>query len=434
VTDANPAAALLAAIRTNDTAAVRTVLERTPEVRARINEPLPGLPFDTTPLLGAVGKRNQEMIDVLIGAGADINVKSGWWAGGFGVLDTADPSLVPFLIERGAHIDAPAAAHLGMLDRLKELVSRDPALVHARGGDGQTPLHTAATVEIARYLVDAGADIDARDIDHESTPAQYMLRDRADVARYLVGRGCRTDILMASALGDLALVRRHLDSDPEAIRTSVSDEYFPKQNPRSGGTIYIWVLGAHWTAHVAARSFGHEELLRELVDRSPLELRLTVACELGDEAAVQSLLASHPTLARSLTATDRARLVHAARNNNTAAVRLMLAAGWPVDVRGQHGGTPLHWAAWHGNLDLTRELVRHAAPLDVKDADYNLTPLGWAIYGSKHGWNCKTGDYISTVNALLDAGSTPPDVSGDIEASDEVRALLRTRAGLGDTR
>ena len=50
----------------------------------------------------------------------------------------------------------------------------------------------------------AGAEddlrIDARDIDHESTPAQYAVRERPDVARYLASRGCWTDILMAAAL------------------------------------------------------------------------------------------------------------------------------------------------------------------------------------------------------------------------------------------
>jgi hypothetical protein len=45
-----------------------------------------------------------------------------------------------------------------------------------------------------------------------------------DVARYLISRGCRTDILMASALGDVDLVRRHLDSDPTSIRMSVSEQ------------------------------------------------------------------------------------------------------------------------------------------------------------------------------------------------------------------
>ncbi len=95
---------------------------------------------------------------------------------------------------------------LGRFERVKELIEGDPALVHARGGDGQTPLHFASTVEIAGYLLDHGADIDARDIDHESTAAQYMVGHsslRHEVARSLISRGAKTDILMAAALGDL---------------------------------------------------------------------------------------------------------------------------------------------------------------------------------------------------------------------------------------
>src|SRR6185436_15083790 len=120
----------------------------------------------------------------------------------FGVLD-GDHGLVDFLIERGARVDAHAAARHGRLSTLEALVSAAAELVHARGGDGQTPLHVAASVEIAQYLVDHGADIDARDIDHESTPAQYMVRDRQAVARFLVSRGCQTDILLAAAIGDV---------------------------------------------------------------------------------------------------------------------------------------------------------------------------------------------------------------------------------------
>ena len=92
----------------------------------------------------------------------------------------------------------------------------------AHGARGLTPLHFASTVEIAQYLLDKGAQIDAIDTQHESTPAQHMIRvvqaryfphDRQDIARFLVARGCRTDILMASALGDMELVRRHLESN-----------------------------------------------------------------------------------------------------------------------------------------------------------------------------------------------------------------------------
>ena len=222
-----------------------------------------------------------------------------------------------FLVERGAVMDAHAAARLGLMPKLRELVAADPGVVHARGGDGQTPLHFASTVEVAEFLLANGADIDARDVDHESTPAQYMLRvdqrrhyphDRQDVARYLVSRGCRTDILMASALGDVDLVRRHLDTDPGCIRMSVSEEWFPKQDPRAGGTIYIWTLGAHRTAHSVARDFGHEDVFQLLMERTPEDLKLALACELGDEAVFHEFLAKHPDAAKTLSEAEQRKL------------------------------------------------------------------------------------------------------------------------------
>ena len=273
---------LASAVMAGDADAVRETLDRYPELKAALDAPMAGAPFDQQALLIAVNKGNRATIEVLLGAGADINVRSRWWAGGFGVLDSAAPALVPFLLERGATLDAHAAARLGMREALETLLSARPALVHARGGDGQTPLHFASTVEVAQLLLDRGADIDARDIDHESTPAQYMVGERQEVARYLISRGCRTDILMAAAIGDLDLVRKHLDADPACIRMRVSTAFFPKQDPRSGGTIYTWTLGADKTAHAVARERGHAEVLAELVRRSPATLQLAVAAWAAD--------------------------------------------------------------------------------------------------------------------------------------------------------
>src|SRR5262245_49851671 len=202
--------ALDRAVCANDAARVRAALEQYPALKSHLDAPLPSGAFGATPLLAAVHHGNREMVEVLLAAGADVNARSHWWAGSFGVLDD-DHGLAPFLIERGATVDVHAAARLGMLERLDALVPADPGLVHARGGDGQTPLHFASSMAIADYLLDRGADIDARDVDHESTPAQWMVRDRPVVARHLIARGCRTDLLLAAALGDAARVRRHLD-------------------------------------------------------------------------------------------------------------------------------------------------------------------------------------------------------------------------------
>src|SRR5678815_4055728 len=288
-----------------------------------------------------------------------------------------------YAIGRGAIVDVHAAARLGKMAGLRDLISANPDLVHARGGDGQTPLHFARTVEVAEFLLEHGADIDARDVDHESTPAQYMVGDRQEVARYLVQRGCKTDILLAAALGDADLVRRHLDADPECIRMRVSDEWFPMHNAKAGGTIYQWTLGWHVSAHDVARKFGHDDVLRLLMDRSPPEVRLLAACWAGDESAVRYLLGENPSLAASLSEPDRRQVANAARNNQFAAVRLRLAAGLPVDARGQHGGTPLHWAAWHGSAEMVREILRYNPPLEATDAEFKAPPLGWANHGSE---------------------------------------------------
>jgi ankyrin repeat protein len=419
-----PSAILLEAIRANDSARVAGTLEQYTELKEKLNEPLPGYFFGGTALLAAVKQRDRETIDALLRAGADINARSDWWAGSFGVLDSPS-GLEDFLIDRGARVDAHAAARLGMLDRLKELVAADPGSVHARGGDGQTPLHFASSVEIAEYLLAQGADIDMRDIDHESTPAQWMASERQEVARYLVERGCATDLLMASALGDLDLVRRHLDANPESIRMSVSEEWFPKRDPRSGGSIYIWVLGSNHTAHQVARKFGHEEVFRFLMARSPETLKLALACELGDEELFREVRANNPRLAGEFTEPDRNRLPAAAQGNNTNAVRMMLEAGSPVETQGPGGVTALHWAAFHGNVSMAREILRHSPPLEVKDLAHQGTPMDWALYGSLHGWYCETGDYAGVVTALLDAGSTTP--GENVNASEAVMAALRAR-------
>jgi ankyrin repeat protein len=413
---ANPVQLIKEAFEANDAEGLRRLLSRHPHLKEFVNQPI--CPFDSPPINWV---RSREMLDLLLDAGADINAKSRWWAGGFGILDSVEPSLASYAIERGAVITPHAAARLAMLDRLRDLISADPALVDARGGDGQTPLHFASTVEIARFLLENGADIDAQDIDHESTPAQYMVRDRQHVARFLVDRACKTDLLMAAALGDLERVRRHLNQDPDSIRMAVSERYFPKNNPRSGGHIYIWTLGQNKTPHAIARDFGHTDIFDLLMRQSPPELKFTQACALADQAAVAAMLQAHPELPRSLGDVDRQTLVNAAQDNNTPAVRLMLHAGWPVDARGRHGGTALHWAAFHGNAQMTRDILRHHPDLNDSRNDFHSTPLGWAIHGSEHGWHRKTGDYPATVQLLCEAGAAIPR---ELSGTEPVKAVL----------
>lgn len=429
----SPAELFKAAVLDSDAARLRSLLAQYPDLSAQIDQPLLDYGFGQQALFAAVQRSDRATIDVLLEAGANIRKRTDWWAGGFGVLDDCDPSLLEFLLERGAVLDAHSAARLGMLTKLKELVAADPSVIHARGGDGQTTLHFASTIEIAAFLLQNGAEIDARDVDHESTPAQYMLRvqqkrhypnDRQDIARYLVSEGCRTDILLAAALGDIDLVRRHLDSNPLSIRTNVSEEWFPKQDPRAGGTIYIWTLGARRTAHAVARDFGHEEVFDLLMQRTPEDLKLALACELGDTAAFQEFLTKNPDATKTLSEADQQKLPNAAQSNNTKAVRLMLEAGWPVNTPGEMGATALHWAGFNGNANMTRDILRFHPALELKSKEYAGTALAWAVYGSGNSWHSETGNFVATIQALLEAGAAIPPHAEDLEPSDAVLEIL----------
>ena len=129
VTSEDPLEAFTAAIKANNAALVHDVLLRHPSLKLRINEPLPNYSFDTPALVAAVQKENREMVDVLLDAGANINERTRWWAGSFGVLDCANPKLADYLISRGATVDIHAAARLGMINRVRELLTQDPQLV-----------------------------------------------------------------------------------------------------------------------------------------------------------------------------------------------------------------------------------------------------------------------------------------------------------------
>ena len=105
----------------------------------------------------------------------------------------------------------------------------------------------------------------------------------------------------------------------------------------------------------------------------------------------------------------------------------MLQAGLSAATRGPYGGTPLHWAAWHGNLALIQALLRANPPLDDTENDFHGTPVGWATHGSVHGWHRRTGNYPAVVEALLEAGAKPPATISGTDAVKEVLAVTVAR-------
>src|SRR6185437_13517505 len=89
----SPAEALKEAVCASDPVRTREILERHPELRAKIDDPLPDYAFGQHALFAAVQRSDRATVDVLLSAGANIQKRTEWWAGGFGVLDDCDPGM-----------------------------------------------------------------------------------------------------------------------------------------------------------------------------------------------------------------------------------------------------------------------------------------------------------------------------------------------------
>jgi ankyrin repeat protein len=62
---------------------------------------------------------------------------------------------------------------------------------------------------------------------------------------------------------------------------------------------------------------------------------------------------------------------------------LYIDNGANIHHPGTHGATALHWAAWVGRDKLVDKLIRSGADIHRKCIDFDSTPLGWALNGTK---------------------------------------------------
>src|SRR3984893_16586784 len=407
----------------HDANTVRSLFEKNPELRKRINEPL--FAFDSPAIVAFAG--DPAIVDVLLDFGADPNRRSDWWAGGFHALYAATGATADRLIAAGAIPDACAAAHLDRTDLLAQMIADDPARVHERGGDGQMPLHFARSRAVVDLLLAAGADIDARDVDHRSTAAEWMLDEkrgagRFELARYLVVRGASADIFLAAALGLADRVRAMLQANPRLLDLRTGQGDYGEQPP-SSYHIYMWTIGDSRSLLDVAAQFDQQETVRNMLEfASPLQ-RLLLACRRGDEAGARLILGEHPGIIESMTSADHMAISEAAWNGDARAVALMSDIGFDPRTPGHDGGSALHCAAWEGSVETVAALVRRPdarSLVAIRDARYNATPLGWCCHGSQFGNT--SHDHAGVARLLLEAGARPgPDSS---KASASVEAIL----------
>jgi ankyrin repeat protein len=351
-----------------------------------------------------------------------------YWADGF-AADRIPSASARILVEAGAPLSIHAAAGFGFTDKLADLLRTDASLVHAKGGDGCTPLHFARDIATAELLLDHRAEIDARDDDHNSTPAQWRIGDAPQVTRFLLDRGATPDIFLALALGDQQLVSKLISETPGCVAHRIGrlPDFPPIGHEAKGGTILQWTLGFNSYPHQIALLKGHPDLFELLYEKSDPQTRLLVCCVLARRQEAEAIGARYPDIVAKLPSSDLELLPRYCweTNTNLEAVRLMLDLGFPIaQTELSHGYSSLHNAAWSGNAALVELLISRGHPVDLVDPRYNATPLGWAIHDCVVEKRHPEGDFAHVVESLLTAGS-PVDLSNYPTGNEQIDEVLR---------
>ncbi len=358
----------ITAVENGDAQAVKNLLTSNQKLTSQIDTPW--FSFDAPAIVFAAASGNRELIDVLLDAGADIDVKSSWWAGGTSALQHTAGSmlnynreLAEYLIEQGATIDAHAAAGLDMYKTLAELIRENPEVINTTATDGMSPLHFAATPRIAELLLEHGADRNLRDLDHNGTPVQWTLVNRPEVCQYLLERGAEADIVIYCVVGDVARAKATLQDTPELLDLRI-DGKAPE-----GYTVAPLRWPHHHAKRIGEVPGGHVYVYKV----GPSMPLLEVALQAKQPAIVEMLI----ECGYQIKLREWYMIAGQGPRNMDRLVKMFLENGLDINARQKHRHglwTPLHWLAKRGLTQGISCLLENGADPNVSD-DKGRNPI-----------------------------------------------------------
>lgn len=119
-----------------------------------------------------------------------------------------EPAIAELLANSGAEVTVFEAAALGRVERLRELLTADPAQANATSADGFSPLGLAAffgQCDAARSLLDAGADPNRASQNSMRVAPLHsaVAAERLDIAALLLERGANVNAVQADDFSPL---------------------------------------------------------------------------------------------------------------------------------------------------------------------------------------------------------------------------------------
>lgn len=255
----------------------------------------------------------------------------------------------------------------GDLAALSTMLERDPWLTHARSTRitcNDPPLHRAT---LLHYLAANGVESH-----RQRSPASAV-----DIARLLLEAGAEPDATAGMYGGECAPLSLLVSSTPPAqagVQVPLLHILVDfGANVEGAGT-------SRWQSPMlTALTFGFTHAADALVERGAAVDDLVKAAGLGRVHAVEEMLPGASAQQR-----HRAFAI-AVETEQLEVVHLLLEAGESPDRLNPDGlhahQTPLHSAALHGNMELVQLLLDYNASTTTKDAIWHSTPLGWAEHG-----------------------------------------------------
>jgi len=200
---------LLEAVIQNDAETVKALLAQDPAL-VNIQGPFPnyssGGEFQL--LYIAAVKGNAEIVGILLDHGADIHTtqEENWTALTQAIL-RRHHGTIDLLIERGARVGIDAAVMMDDMERVNALLDGDPDLVNHIGAGNSLPINLVKSVEMARLLLDHGADL--------GTVGLSGFADHPELAAFFIENGATIDIESAIRLDDIERAQTLLAVEPD---------------------------------------------------------------------------------------------------------------------------------------------------------------------------------------------------------------------------
>jgi uncharacterized protein len=334
--------ALTKAIQTNHIGIVQYLLSQGAQVNLR--GPLLG----ETPVFVALRERNEDILNLLLQAHADLNVRNN---NGYTPLMLAamnnDLDMVEFLQARGAKFDSPkdellfAASHGDVAGIQRILASSGPArngggklnLVNASSKDGFTPLMAAASqgqTATVKALIAAGADLNVLNSAHDTALLLAIRNGHKSTILALLDAGADPKILDGGGGTTLLQAALYMD-DPDIVHRLIA-------------------------AGVSTSSVGVE------ANGSPnLNTPLMIAASKGAVHTVQILLDAHVDVnARRFEGATA--LMDAASSGQAEIVTMLLRAGADPSIKDKNGKTAMDYASETSQNDVIAILQIRSAP------------------------------------------------------------------------